>query len=115
MQEGIKWTQIDYFNNKIVCDLIENKVNELLVKSDINNADGKHLSLECETTAKSHTGLKMCLFLVPESLRVNLGVRQTQSNRQMYQEVDQKQFIRKLIPTFQVLSGSSFMFSVCVM
>ncbi|XP_069767361.1 unconventional myosin-Ie isoform X4 [Narcine bancroftii] len=27
VQEGIKWTPIDYFNNKIVCDLIENKVN----------------------------------------------------------------------------------------
>lgn len=26
VQEGIKWTQIDYFNNKIVCDLIESKV-----------------------------------------------------------------------------------------
>lgn len=24
--EGIKWTPIDYFNNKIVCDLIESKV-----------------------------------------------------------------------------------------
>ncbi|XP_053330749.1 unconventional myosin-Ie-like [Spea bombifrons] len=27
VQEGICWTPIDYFNNKIVCDLIENKVN----------------------------------------------------------------------------------------
>ncbi|XP_078097535.1 unconventional myosin-Ie isoform X2 [Mustelus asterias] len=27
VQEGIKWTAIDYFNNKVVCDLIENKVN----------------------------------------------------------------------------------------
>ncbi|XP_029430428.1 unconventional myosin-Ie isoform X2 [Rhinatrema bivittatum] len=27
MQESIRWTPIDYFNNKIVCDLIENKVN----------------------------------------------------------------------------------------
>lgn len=26
-QEGIKWTEIDYFNNKIVCDLIESKSN----------------------------------------------------------------------------------------
>ncbi|KAG8454739.1 hypothetical protein GDO86_001093 [Hymenochirus boettgeri] len=25
--EGIRWTPIDYFNNKIVCDLIENKLN----------------------------------------------------------------------------------------
>ncbi|KAL0985307.1 hypothetical protein UPYG_G00155280 [Umbra pygmaea] len=27
VQEGIKWTPIDYFNNKIVCDLIESKLN----------------------------------------------------------------------------------------
>ncbi|XP_057578562.1 unconventional myosin-Ie isoform X4 [Hippopotamus amphibius kiboko] len=27
VQEGIRWTPIDYFNNKVVCDLIENKVN----------------------------------------------------------------------------------------
>uniref|UniRef100_A0A6Q2Z7B1 Osteoclast-stimulating factor 1 n=1 Tax=Esox lucius TaxID=8010 RepID=A0A6Q2Z7B1_ESOLU len=26
IQEGIKWTPIDYFNNKIVCDLIESKL-----------------------------------------------------------------------------------------
>uniref|UniRef100_A0A8C7KNL0 Osteoclast-stimulating factor 1 n=1 Tax=Oncorhynchus kisutch TaxID=8019 RepID=A0A8C7KNL0_ONCKI len=27
VQEGIKWTPIEYFNNKVVCDLIENKLN----------------------------------------------------------------------------------------
>ncbi|XP_069041225.1 myosin IEb [Lepisosteus oculatus] len=27
VQEGIHWTPIDYFNNKVVCDLIESKVN----------------------------------------------------------------------------------------
>lgn len=27
VHEGIKWTPIEYFNNKIVCDLIENKLN----------------------------------------------------------------------------------------
>ncbi|KAG9470991.1 hypothetical protein GDO78_016125 [Eleutherodactylus coqui] len=27
VQEGIRWNPIEYFNNKIVCDLIENKVN----------------------------------------------------------------------------------------
>ncbi|NXB12360.1 MYO1F protein, partial [Cnemophilus loriae] len=27
VQEGIKWTQIQYFNNKVVCDLIESKLN----------------------------------------------------------------------------------------
>uniref|UniRef100_W5N887 Osteoclast-stimulating factor 1 n=1 Tax=Lepisosteus oculatus TaxID=7918 RepID=W5N887_LEPOC len=26
IQEGIRWTPIDYFNNKIVCDLIESKI-----------------------------------------------------------------------------------------
>lgn len=25
VQEGIKWTPIDYFNNKVVCELIESK------------------------------------------------------------------------------------------
>ncbi|KAK2542327.1 hypothetical protein Q9233_000419 [Columba guinea] len=28
VQEGIKWTQIQYFNNKVVCDLIENKLKQ---------------------------------------------------------------------------------------
>ncbi|KAG8519236.1 Unconventional myosin-If [Galemys pyrenaicus] len=27
VQEGIRWTPIQYFNNKVVCDLIENKLN----------------------------------------------------------------------------------------
>ncbi|XP_042176990.1 unconventional myosin-Ie isoform X2 [Oncorhynchus tshawytscha] len=27
IQEGIRWTPIEYFNNKIVCDLIESKLN----------------------------------------------------------------------------------------
>ncbi|XP_045404091.1 unconventional myosin-If isoform X2 [Lemur catta] len=27
IQEGIRWTPIQYFNNKVVCDLIENKLN----------------------------------------------------------------------------------------
>lgn len=26
VQEGIRWTPIQYFNNKVVCDLIENKL-----------------------------------------------------------------------------------------
>ena len=26
VQEGIKWVPIDYFNNRIVCELIESKV-----------------------------------------------------------------------------------------
>lgn len=25
MQEGVKWTPIDFFNNKVVCDLIDEK------------------------------------------------------------------------------------------
>jgi len=32
VEEGINWSPIDYFNNKIVCDLIESKVSELIVK-----------------------------------------------------------------------------------
>lgn len=31
VQEGIKWSPIEYFNNKIVCDLIESKVNKHFV------------------------------------------------------------------------------------
>ena len=30
VREGIKWTPIDYFNNKVVCDLIESKVRKSL-------------------------------------------------------------------------------------
>ena len=45
VQEGIKWTQIEYFNNKIVCDLIESKVSE----SWINKQTRKQ---ECASTAK---------------------------------------------------------------
>ena len=33
--EGIKWTPIDYFNNKIVCDLIESKVQECVIIAEI--------------------------------------------------------------------------------
>lgn len=33
VQEGIKWKPIDYFNNKIVCDLIESKVMVMLLLS----------------------------------------------------------------------------------
>lgn len=29
VNEGIKWTPIDYFNNKVVCDLIESKVGDV--------------------------------------------------------------------------------------
>ncbi|XP_058863429.1 unconventional myosin-Ie [Acipenser ruthenus] len=29
VQEGIRWTPIEYFNNKVVCDLIESKANPL--------------------------------------------------------------------------------------
>lgn len=40
VNEGIKWTPIDYFNNKVVCDLIESKVGVvtgmLLLILDIN-------------------------------------------------------------------------------
>lgn len=39
MQEGIKWTQIEYFNNKIVCDLIESKVNKPSINNKNNNSN----------------------------------------------------------------------------
>lgn len=35
MEEGINWSPIDYFNNKIVCDVIENKVSNLQFLSDL--------------------------------------------------------------------------------
>ena len=31
VQEGIKWVPIDYFNNKIVCELIESKVEYIMI------------------------------------------------------------------------------------
>jgi len=34
VQEGIKWSPIDYFNNKIVCELIESKVSEWACAAD---------------------------------------------------------------------------------
>ncbi|XP_064325461.1 unconventional myosin-If isoform X2 [Phalacrocorax carbo] len=37
VQEGIKWTQIQYFNNKVVCDLIENKLNPPGIMSVLND------------------------------------------------------------------------------
>lgn len=30
VQEGIKWNPFEYFNNKVVCDLIENEVVSLM-------------------------------------------------------------------------------------
>jgi hypothetical protein len=35
-REQIKWKQIDYFNNKICCDLIEAKVSTLLYYFEIS-------------------------------------------------------------------------------
>ncbi|KAF5892087.1 unconventional myosin-Ie-like, partial [Clarias magur] len=37
IQEGIKWTPIEYFNNKIVCDLIESKVNPVGIMSILDD------------------------------------------------------------------------------
>ena len=31
MEEGIAWSPIEYFNNKIVCDLIESKASDFLI------------------------------------------------------------------------------------
>lgn len=40
VQEGIRWTPIEYFNNKVVCDLIENK----LVRTELTLGDWGNLS-----------------------------------------------------------------------
>ncbi|XP_043909677.1 unconventional myosin-If [Protopterus annectens] len=37
VQEGINWTAIDYFNNKIVCDLIESKLNPTGIMSVLDD------------------------------------------------------------------------------
>uniref|UniRef100_A0AAQ4S5U1 Osteoclast-stimulating factor 1 n=1 Tax=Gasterosteus aculeatus aculeatus TaxID=481459 RepID=A0AAQ4S5U1_GASAC len=37
VQEGIKWTPIEYFNNKVVCDLIESKLNPLGLMSVLDD------------------------------------------------------------------------------
>jgi myosin-1 len=34
-KEGIKWEHIDFFNNKICCDLIESKVTYSLLLNEI--------------------------------------------------------------------------------
>ncbi|XP_038605208.1 unconventional myosin-Ib [Tachyglossus aculeatus] len=34
VREGIEWTHIDYFNNAVICDLIENNTNGLLAMLD---------------------------------------------------------------------------------
>lgn len=41
VQEGIKWTPIEYFNNKVVCDLIESKMVSFLdLNSKVSNCQG---------------------------------------------------------------------------
>ncbi|XP_068586061.1 myosin IEb isoform X1 [Cebidichthys violaceus] len=37
VQEGIKWTPIEYFNNKVVCDLIESKLNPIGLMSVLDD------------------------------------------------------------------------------
>ncbi|XP_034466328.1 myosin IEb [Hippoglossus hippoglossus] len=37
VQEGIKWMPIEYFNNKVVCDLIESKLNPLGIMSILDD------------------------------------------------------------------------------
>ena len=57
MQEGIRWTPIQYFNNKVVCDLIENK----LVRAGSTLAGASHwapeLSLEDEGEGQGCYGI----------------------------------------------------------
>ena len=58
IQEGIKWTPIDYFNNKIVCDLIEAKVN----RRGINYYAERSLS-KIICTGLMQAGKKVVFFL----------------------------------------------------
>lgn len=51
VQEGIKWTPIEYFNNKVVCDLIESK----LVSQPIREQDS-----DLTLSVYSHSSL--CLY-----------------------------------------------------
>ncbi|KAI4895296.1 hypothetical protein NFI96_011136 [Prochilodus magdalenae] len=37
VQEGIRWTPIEYFNNKVVCDLIESKMNPVGIMSILDD------------------------------------------------------------------------------
>ncbi|KAK1794948.1 hypothetical protein P4O66_010138, partial [Electrophorus voltai] len=37
VQEGIKWTPIEYFNNKVVCDLMESKMNPVGIMSILDD------------------------------------------------------------------------------
>ncbi|CAJ0950034.1 unnamed protein product, partial [Ranitomeya imitator] len=37
VQEGIRWNPIEYFNNKIVCDLIENKLSSGIIMSILDD------------------------------------------------------------------------------
>ncbi|XP_068426002.1 myosin IEb [Clinocottus analis] len=37
VQEGIQWTPIEYFNNKVVCDLIESKLNPIGLMSVLDD------------------------------------------------------------------------------
>ncbi len=49
VQEGIKWTPIEYFNNKVVCDLIESK----LVSQPLKEKKTLHQTLKCRKTCKT--------------------------------------------------------------
>jgi hypothetical protein len=46
VQEGIRWTPIEYFNNKIVCDLIENKLVRTLGGGITGDSRAKPVYLE---------------------------------------------------------------------
>ena len=52
VQEGIHWTPIDYFNNKVVCDLIESK----LVSGPPAYWE-THTGRLPETSTQSHSGV----------------------------------------------------------
>ncbi|XP_048850057.1 unconventional myosin-Ie-like isoform X1 [Brienomyrus brachyistius] len=62
IQEGIKWTAIEYFNNKVVCDLIESKVNPPGIMSILDDV--------CATTHAKGEGSDQMLL---QKLQIQIG------------------------------------------
>lgn len=57
VQEGIKWTPIDYFNNKIVCDLIESKKNPTGIMCILDDVCA---TMHAVSTGADQTLLQVC-------------------------------------------------------
>uniref|UniRef100_A0A8C9R1L3 Osteoclast-stimulating factor 1 n=1 Tax=Scleropages formosus TaxID=113540 RepID=A0A8C9R1L3_SCLFO len=62
VQEGIKWVAIEYFNNKVVCDLIESKVNPPGIMSILDDV--------CATTHAKGEGADQTLM---QKLQAQVG------------------------------------------